>query len=71
MFMTEHESEQVLKVSLPDGKIVTRWGGHGRGAGEFDWAHGLAVDSTGAVYVGDTYGQRLQKFVPSGSTTEN
>lgn len=71
MFMTEHESEQVLKVSLPDGKIVTRWGGQGRGGGEFDWAHGLAVDSTGAVYVGDTYGQRLQKFVPTGSTTEN
>ena len=70
MFMTEHESEQVLKVSLPDGEIVSRWGGPGRGPGEFDWAHGLAVDSHGAVYVGDTYGQRLQKFVPEGTATE-
>ncbi len=67
--MTEHEPEQVLNASLADGKIVTRWGSQGRGPGEFDWAHGLAVDSEGSVYVGDTYGQRLQKFVPVASTT--
>ena len=32
----------------------------------FDWVHGIVVDSKGAVYAADTYGQRLQKFVPSG-----
>jgi DNA-binding beta-propeller fold protein YncE len=71
LFVTEHETEQVLKVSTEDGAILTRWGGQGRGPGEFDWAHGIAVDSKGAVYVGDTYGQRIQKFVPTGSTTSD
>ena len=36
----------------------------GLGPGEFDWVHGIVVDSKGAVYAADTYGQRLQKFVP-------
>ena len=36
---------------------------------QFDWVHGVVVDSKGAVYAADTYGQRLQKFVPSGSTS--
>ena len=71
MFMTEHETEQVLKVSLPEGTIVSRWGSLGREPGQFDWAHGLGVDSQGAVYVGDTYGQRLQKFIPTKGITEN
>ena len=31
-------------------------------AGEFDWVHGIVVDSKGAVYAADTYGQRIQKF---------
>jgi DNA-binding beta-propeller fold protein YncE len=69
LFVTEHDSEQVLKVSTEDGAILTRWGGQGRGPGQFDWAHGIAVDSKGAVYVGDTYGQRIQKFVPPGTST--
>ena len=30
------------------------------------WVHGIVVDSHGAVYAADTYGQRLQKFVPPG-----
>ena len=35
------------------------------GPGEFDWVHGIVVDSKGAVYAADTYGQRIQKFVRS------
>ena len=34
--------------------------------GEFDWMHGVVVDSKGAVYAADTSGQRIQKFVPLG-----
>jgi hypothetical protein len=29
----------------------------------------MAVDTEGAVYAADTYGQRVQKFVPTGSTS--
>ena len=35
-----------------------------RGAG----VHGVVVDSKGAVYAADTYGQRIQKFVPAGTS---
>jgi len=30
--------------------------------------HGIVVDSKGAVYAADTYGQRIQKFVPAGTS---
>ena len=53
-----------------DGKILATWGKQGLGPGEFDWVHGVVVDSKGAVYAADTYGQRLQKFVPSGTSTQ-
>ncbi len=67
-FLTDHATEQVIKVRVSDGSIVTRFGGPGRRPGEFDWAHGIAIDSSGAVYVSDTYGQRIQKFAPAGPT---
>ena len=66
-FIAEHVNEEVKKISTADGKVVARWGKQGRGPSEFDWAHGIAVDSKGGVYVADTYGQRLQKFVSKGS----
>jgi 6-bladed beta-propeller protein/NHL repeat-containing protein len=69
-WIADHKDERVLKFSLKDGKILAVWGKQGWGPGEFDWVHGIVVDSKGAVYAADTYGQRLQKFVPptTGST---
>ena len=69
-WIADHKDERVLKFSLKDGKILAMWGKQGWGPGEFDWVHGIVVDSKGAVYAADTYGQRLQKFVPpsAGST---
>jgi hypothetical protein len=63
MFMTDHANEQVMKVDMRNGKELARWGSLGQGPGQFDWAHDIAVDSKGAVYVSDTYGQKIQKFV--------
>ncbi len=68
-FVADHALERVHKIQLKDGKILATWGKQGWGPGEFDWVHGVVVDSKGAVYAADTYGQRLQKFVPSGSTS--
>jgi len=68
-FIADHALERVHKLSLKDGKLVATWGSQGLGPGQFDWVHGIVVDSKGAVYAGDTYGQRLQKFVPAGSTS--
>jgi DNA-binding beta-propeller fold protein YncE len=69
-WIADHKDERVLKFSLNDGAILAKWGRQGLGPGEFDWVHGIVVDSKGAVYAADTYGQRLQKFVHSsrGST---
>jgi len=63
-YIADHTGERLHKISLTDGKILATWGTQGRGPGEFDWVHGVVVDSHGAVYAADTYGQRLQKFVP-------
>ncbi len=62
-FIADHALERVHKLSLKDGAVVATWGKQGQGPGEFDWVHGIVVDSRGAVYAADTYGQRLQKFV--------
>ncbi len=63
-FIADHALERVHKLSLKDGKLVATWGKQGLGPGEFDWVHGIVVDSKGGVYAADTYGQRIQKFVP-------
>lgn len=69
-FIADHAGERVHKISLKDGKILATWGKQGWGPSEFDWVHGVVVDSKGAVYAADTYGQRLQKFV-TGAATSN
>ena len=56
-------------VSVYDkaGKRLARWGGGGTAPGKFRRAHLLDVDqSTGAVYVAEVKGQRVQKFAPAG-----
>jgi tripartite motif-containing protein 71 len=68
-FIADHQLERMHKFQLKDGKILATWGKQGLGPGEFDWVHGVVVDSRGAVYAADTYGQRLQKFVPNGTTS--
>src|SRR5580765_4186572 len=64
-WIADHKDERVHKFQLKDGKIRATWGKQGWGPGEFDWVHGIVVDSKGAVYAADTYGQRIQKFVPT------
>ena len=67
-FIADHLLERVHKFSLADGKLLATWGSQGLGPNQFDWVHGVVVDSKGAVYAADTYGQRLQKFVPVSGT---
>ena len=51
----------VLKRDTLD--VVDTFGAAGRWAGQFYGAHNLAVDSTGNLFVGETYeGKRIQKF---------
>lgn len=39
----------------------------GTGDGEFDHPYGIAVDSSGRVYVVDSLNHRIQKFTSTGS----
>lgn len=47
--------------------FVTSWGSPGSGNGQFNWPQGIAVDSSGYVYVADTQNYRIQKFDSSGN----
>lgn len=48
-------------------QVVSTFGGAGRWAGQFYGAHVLAVNSKGALFIGETYeGKRLQKFTYAG-----
>jgi peptidylamidoglycolate lyase len=49
------------------GKILTTWGAHGKGPGQFIWLHDMALGPDGALYAGDVKdGKRIQKFVRRG-----
>ena len=47
----------------PEGRVVDRFGSYGTGPGQFQLGHDIAVARDGSVYVADTPGKRVQKFV--------
>ena len=47
-------------------EILGNFGRQGRYAGQLHHAHSIAVDSTGNIYVAETQGKRVQKFVYRG-----
>jgi DNA-binding beta-propeller fold protein YncE len=49
------------------GRLITSWGGKGTGPGQFDVAHGLAIDPQGRIWVADRENQRVQIFDPDGT----
>jgi DNA-binding beta-propeller fold protein YncE len=54
-----------VKVT-PEGKYLLDWGKKGKGPGEFNTPHSVAVDSKGTVYVSDRENNRIQIFDPNG-----
>jgi sugar lactone lactonase YvrE len=58
-------NDRIVKFSK-DGKFITAWGKHGKGPGEFDTPHGIALDSAGRVFVADRVNNRIQIFDPTG-----
>ena len=59
-------NNRIQKFST-DGTFLASWGSYGSGNGQFISPHGIAVDSSGKVYVADTYNYRIQKFSPDGT----
>jgi len=66
-----------LRGALRDGVDVDQWSTIERAFGEvrpdvvinLPGGRCIVVDSKGAVYAADTYGQRIQKFVPAQTRT--
>jgi sugar lactone lactonase YvrE len=56
---------RIVKFSK-DGKFVKAWGKEGKGAGEFDVPHGLALDQSGRLFVADRANSRIQIFDQDG-----
>jgi len=56
---------RVLKFDKT-GKFVTSWGGKGKGPGQFDVAHGIAIDASGLLWVTDRENQRIEIFDANG-----
>ncbi len=59
-----------IQVFNPDNTFVGKWnrtdGGSGSGNGEFSGPKGIAVNTSGGIYVMDTLNNRVQVFTPSG-----
>jgi sugar lactone lactonase YvrE len=56
---------RVLKFDK-NGKFLKSWGTLGKGPGEFDQPHALAMDSKGRLFVGDRTNNRIQIFDQEG-----
>ena len=59
-------NDRIVKYSK-DGKFIKAWGKHGKGQGEFNTPHGIAIDSAGRIYVGDRGNSRIQIFDADGN----
>jgi sugar lactone lactonase YvrE len=57
---------RVLKFDRT-GKFLKSWGGKGTGPGQFDVAHGVAIDAKGLLWVMDRENQRIQVFDSEGT----
>jgi DNA-binding beta-propeller fold protein YncE len=57
---------RVLKFDSK-GNFVKSWGGEGTEPGQFDVAHGIAIDAKGLVWVADRENQRIQIFDQDGN----
>ena len=56
---------RILRFSK-DGKFMNAWGKEGTGPGEFNVPHGIAMDSTGRLFVADRGNNRIQIFNQDG-----
>jgi len=63
---TPDANARILKFDRT-GKLLMAWGKFGKGPGEFDQPHALAIDSQGRLFVGDRGNDRIQIFTQDGT----
>ena len=64
-----YKNTRVIKFRM-DGTFDFEWGTKGKGDGEFNLPHGIAIDAQGRVIVCDRENERLQLFDSKGSFLE-
>jgi DNA-binding beta-propeller fold protein YncE len=62
IYMCDGLNNRVIKLNL-EGQILGVLGSYGKVPGKFDFAHSIAVDNHGAIYVAEIKNWRVQKFV--------
>ncbi|WP_164155423.1 peptidyl-alpha-hydroxyglycine alpha-amidating lyase family protein [Sandarakinorhabdus rubra] len=64
-----HEADRGLARILKfdrNGKFLMQWGQPGKGQGDLEVPHALAMDSKGLLYVGDRWNNRVQVYTQNG-----
>ncbi len=61
MFMLPIDNDRIQKFDS-NGNFITKWGSSGSGDGQFESLIDVGIDSSGNVYVADTFNHRIQKF---------
>ncbi len=61
IYMCDGVNNRIVKLSM-DGQVLGTLSGYGKAPGKLDFAHNMAVDSTGALYVAEIKNWRVQKF---------
>jgi sugar lactone lactonase YvrE len=62
MYLIDQNNARIEIIDRQTGKILSSFGRAGHFPGEFDQAHGIAVDSKDNVYIAENRGRRIQKF---------
>ena len=60
-----------MQVFSANGKFLREWGSRGDGDGQFTAPFGIAISTSGEVYIADSFNDRVQAFNPDGEVLWN
>ena len=66
IFVINQNNAQIEVVDRESGKTVGTFGRSGTFPGQFNQAHGIAVDAKGNIYIAENRGRRVHKFTTGG-----
>jgi DNA-binding beta-propeller fold protein YncE len=65
LLIVDGSNSEVRTTQRKDSTVVSQFGRTGPYPGEFRWAHTIAVDANGNIYIGEvSTGKRVQRFLP-------
>lgn len=67
VYVADTGNNRIVEFGAISGDFIRTWGTEGFDPGQFRLPRGIAVDSSGNIYVADTRNTRIQKFTSSGT----